>query len=824
MHCFIEVPPTFLLAKLLMLPPVLIPGQAQDQRIDSSGNLVNIGNLTTIGASTFTSTGANGFTFKPGTDNSTAFQIQNAAGTSNLLVADTTNTRLGVGTASPNTTLTVYNGNESVTQTDFTQALNKGGINIVTDFTDGAYTPGIFWSTQDNNSTKPKAGIYVFEDGTFGTSLLFGTSGSYTTGITNTALTLGPSGSAIFKNGSDSSTGFQVKNSFNAGLLTVNTSTNSVLVSSLFIDTLGSANTDTVLCHNSSDQVATCNSTFVTTSNLTLQNAYNTGNTILTTNARDIDFTLANNATDANFTIDIATGSTGEFQVESNGTDILQIGSAGQLQLDAQGSGGGLLIGGDASFYRSATDTLTGEIINATTGINTGAVAGTQRIDASGNLVNIGNLTGTSAVAIASGGTNQNLTLNASGNGQIRLGGTSTGDILLAGGAGTTGCSIGNSTGNLTCDGTINGATISGGNVSGGTLTASAVNSLNVSGTAISGTGALTIDANGANTVSIGATSTGNILLGGGSGSTGCTVTNSTGALACSGSITTTATSGTQGWWSRSGTTLQPANAGDNISTSGNIALGSSSDIIWNGDTNLYRNGAAALATDGWFELVGGGSVLLQGGYIEQDDASSTTAIFLDSEVLGDSVSRFRVNSDGTISWGSGSGARDTNLYRYGANVLATDDSFKVENGNGENITLENDPTGVYFNGIGDSATDWLFTGKVFADTDPRVILQQDGTIIWGDGSGAGDTALYRSGANSLETDGDFYANSEIGIADDAIFSWGYNGFSTSIQAADNGSSSYMQFQVDGNAWLAVGANGAAFFQSDAPDALDVST
>jgi hypothetical protein len=42
---------------------------AGTQRIDSSGNLVNIGNLTTTGASTFTSTGSNGFTFKPGTDN-----------------------------------------------------------------------------------------------------------------------------------------------------------------------------------------------------------------------------------------------------------------------------------------------------------------------------------------------------------------------------------------------------------------------------------------------------------------------------------------------------------------------------------------------------------------------------------------------------------------------------------------------------------------------------------------------------------------------------------------------------------------------------------
>jgi hypothetical protein len=46
-------------------------------------------------------------------------------------------------------------------------------------------------------------------------------------------------------------------------------------------------------------------------------------------------------------------------------------------------------------------DTITGTTINGTTGINTGASAGTQRIDSSGNLVNIGNITGTAGITIA---------------------------------------------------------------------------------------------------------------------------------------------------------------------------------------------------------------------------------------------------------------------------------------------------------------------------------------------------------------------------------------------------------------------------------------
>src|SRR5581483_3677619 len=46
---------------------------------------------------------------------------------------------------------------------------------------------------------------------------------------------------------------------------------------------------------------------------VTLQNSYDatSGNTILTTDARDIAFTLADTTTDSNFTVTTATGSTG---------------------------------------------------------------------------------------------------------------------------------------------------------------------------------------------------------------------------------------------------------------------------------------------------------------------------------------------------------------------------------------------------------------------------------------------------------------------------------------------------------------------------------
>ncbi len=100
---------------------------------------------------------------------------------------------VGIGTSTPLAKLSVYDGDESTTLTTITQALTNAGLNIISDYTASAYVPGLLWSTQDNNPTKPKAGIWLLEDGT-GTDMYFGTSNSYGTGITNNGLVLDQSG------------------------------------------------------------------------------------------------------------------------------------------------------------------------------------------------------------------------------------------------------------------------------------------------------------------------------------------------------------------------------------------------------------------------------------------------------------------------------------------------------------------------------------------------------------------------------------------------------------------------------------------------------
>jgi hypothetical protein len=77
------------------------------------------------------------------------------------------------------------------------------------------------------------------------------------------------------------------------------------------------------------------------------------------------------------------------------------------------------------------------------------------------------------------------------------------------------------------------------------------------------------------------------------------------------------------------------------------------------------------------------GAIVPTGPINSTDAFNSTRAILGDNSftarALGDSFARFTVGSDGKVQWGPGNGAPDTNLYRAGAALLATDSSFAVE-------------------------------------------------------------------------------------------------------------------------------------------------
>lgn len=163
-----------------------------NQNLSLSGTTLNISGGTGVSLAAFANT-----------DNQTLANVYGQAGNTVQLTAGNGDVRfqrggstevmtlkesngyVGVGTATPSANLNVYNANESTTQTNFTQAVTNSGVLITTDYTANAYTPGLFWSTQNDNATKPKAGIYLRTTNT-GSSMIFGTSTDYITGITNT--------------------------------------------------------------------------------------------------------------------------------------------------------------------------------------------------------------------------------------------------------------------------------------------------------------------------------------------------------------------------------------------------------------------------------------------------------------------------------------------------------------------------------------------------------------------------------------------------------------------------------------------------------------
>lgn len=59
--------------------------------------------------------------------------------------------------------------------------------------------------------------------------------------------------------------------------------------------------------------------------------------------------------------------------------------------------------------------------------------------------------------------------------------------------------------------------------------------------------------------------------------------------------------------------------------------------------------------------------------------AAATGTIAVNHKAAAESQNRYQIRGDGQVSWGSGAGAVDTNLYRSLANTLKTDDNLIVD-------------------------------------------------------------------------------------------------------------------------------------------------
>jgi hypothetical protein len=111
--------------------------------------------------------------------------------------------------------------------------------------------------------------------------------------------------------------------------------------------------------------------------------------------------------------------------------------------------------------------------------------------------------------------------------------------------------------------------------------------------------------------------------------------------------------------------------------------------------------------------------------------------------VTGDAFDRVRVTTDGKVTLGSGTAARDVTLYRAAADVLATDDLMR------SNRTAVTDPA---------------FSAQLSADANARWYSAADGKQFWGPGNATQDTNLYRSASGTLKTDGAFVVGGDLTV------------------------------------------------------------
>ncbi len=156
-------------------------------------------------------------TFKNQTNSTTAFQIQNAAGTSNLFVADTISNRIGIGTNAPAATIHVVGS---------TFIDNSGSNHVLSG------NPGL---TVDGAASED---IARFRDVGANLALVVDSAGRVGIGAnpTPTAL-LDVRGDALFKNVANSTTAFQIQNAAAANILNVDTSTSLNLATNGDIET-----------------------------------------------------------------------------------------------------------------------------------------------------------------------------------------------------------------------------------------------------------------------------------------------------------------------------------------------------------------------------------------------------------------------------------------------------------------------------------------------------------------------------------------------------------------------------------------------------------
>jgi len=140
--------------------------------------------------------------FQNSTDSTTAFQVQDSAGTSTLLDVDTLNGRVGIGKSTPAYKLDVAGGDINISSG---HSLRFGGSQVLSANSDGST---VTLSNLNNAGTiSVQTDNFALQDAT----------------ASHQNMAIDSSGSVIFSNKTNSTTGFQIQNSNGAQLLVADT-------------------------------------------------------------------------------------------------------------------------------------------------------------------------------------------------------------------------------------------------------------------------------------------------------------------------------------------------------------------------------------------------------------------------------------------------------------------------------------------------------------------------------------------------------------------------------------------------------------------------
>lgn len=115
--------------------------------------------------------------------------------------------------------------------------------------------------------------------------------------------------------------------------------------------------------------------------------------------------------------------------------------------------------------------------------------------------------------------------------------------------------------------------------------------------------------------------------------------------------------------------------------------------------------------------------------------AAATPDFSLGIQVTGDTNQRFRIDSDGSVHWGTGAAATDTVLSRTAAGVLSAGAGTLVA---------------AVVEALAAASGNATLLAETAGDTNPRFQVLGSGSAQWGPGNAAVDTTLARTAAGTL--------------------------------------------------------------------------